>query len=365
MLQSILRMTAIMLLTSQLGNPAMSQDDDPQPTARGKIVLKQSKHSDFHVFIPKKKPQRILVIAHGTPGSNDETTDLSKKFIERWTDFANKRRLLLISVAFNRENFASDSKYGYGGYRGLFGRTIGADRYVIELVESLQSQCSIQDGRFLLYGHSAGGQFLIRFCVTHPDRIAAAVASAPGRFAFPDSKVGWPYGMKRFSKTIKWSETESQKTVHEPQEKAFRSAARLPIVVLYGEQDTEEQPKRAAHPGKNRIDYGTGWVAAMNAFVKAEKPSVSLKIIPGIGHNSRLLTGPCQKAFVKLDWVEPAKTDVMRTWRSAGKKFTVNAKLVERVDDNVKLLTEAGKEIEVPVDKLSKTDLRFLEIETP
>ena len=50
-------------------------------------------------------------------------------------EFASKRRLVLISVSFNRENFASDSrKVGYG-YRGLFGRAMGADDYVIQLVE--------------------------------------------------------------------------------------------------------------------------------------------------------------------------------------------------------------------------------------
>ena len=55
-----------------------------------------------------------------------------------------------------------------------------------------------QDGKFMLYGHSAGGQFVSRYVVKHPDRIIAAVISAAGSFAgrpggpLRAGRVRWP-----------------------------------------------------------------------------------------------------------------------------------------------------------------------------
>jgi len=327
---------------------------------RNQIVPVTNDHGSFYVFIPRSEPKRILVIAHGTPDSGQTAVAAAEKFVKRWTDFANKKKLLLISVAFDRENFGSEGKWGYGGYRGLFGRHIGADEHVIQLVDEYQSYCSIQDGRFLLYGHSAGGQFLNRFCVTHPDRIAAAVASAPGRFAFPTDAARWPYGSGRFERDVSWAENEKSKVVVEPDLAKFKLAASLPITIVYGEEDLDKQPKRDAHPGTTRIDYGRGWVEAMNELAASKSPSIRLKIEKGVGHSSSRLTVPCQKELMRLKWGQPNKTQIMRTWRSKNRKFKVRAKFIELNDDSVRLLTDEGKEISVKLTKLGDSDREFI-----
>jgi hypothetical protein len=99
----------------------------------------------------------------------------------------------------------------------------------------------------------------------------------------------------------------------------------------------------------------------MNEFGGVEKPTISLKIEKGFGHSSSRATVPCQKALMRLKWVEPPKTAIMRTWRSKSGMFRVDAKLVENNGTEIKLITEVGKEIEVKIAALSKTDLRFLE----
>ena len=350
------------LLLVSYSRPVFAQDvvAGVPKLARNKILELKTDHSDYHLFIPKRKPKRILVIAHGTPDAGQSTTELSLRFIKRWTEYATKNRLLLISISFNRENFASDSrKVGYG-YRGLFGRVIGSDDYVIQLVEKYIPLCSVQDGRFLLYGHSAGGQFLIRFCVMHPERIAAAVASAPGRFAYPNAEVNWPNGMKPFAKKVRWNEKEVYKTVIRPSAAKFAEASKLPIVVLYGDKDIADQSKHPGHPGSTRLEFGRAWVNDMNELEGGNDPSITLKIEKGFGHSSSRATVPCQKEHKKLKWVEPPKTAIMRTWRSKSGSYRVEAKLVENNGTEVKLLTEAGKQVEVKTTVLSKTDLEFL-----
>ena len=336
---------------------ASGQSDKIQ---RNEIVSLSNDKGHYHVFIPRAEPKRILVIAHGTPGKGETAIGLAEKFIKRWTDFAKKKKLLLISVAFDRRNFGSEGKHGYGGYRGLFGREIGADEYVIQLVEEFKNYCSVRDGRFLLYGHSAGGQFLNRFCVAHPERIAGAVASAPGRFAFPTDSARWPYGAGRFEREISWSETEKPKVIVEPNIEKFKLAATLPIAIMYGENDLDKQPKRDAHPGTTRIDYGRGWVDAMNELGGLQNHSIKLKLEPDVGHSSSRLTVPCQKELLKLDWVKPAKTKIMRLWRSKNRKFKVKAMLVESFDETVTLITDSDKTISVALKKLCDADREFL-----
>ena len=51
------------------------------------------------------------------------------------------------------------------GDPGLFGREIGADEWVLKLVEAHRTTVELSNEQFNLYGHSAGGQFVGRFLV--------------------------------------------------------------------------------------------------------------------------------------------------------------------------------------------------------
>ena len=50
----------------------------------------------------------------------------------------------------------------------------------------------------------------------------------------------------------------------------------------------------------------------------------------------------------------------LREWKSSKGTFSVRAKLISQDDDSVKLETETGKVVEVPITKLSSTDRAFL-----
>ena len=71
----------------------------------------------------------------------------------------------------------------------MFGRLVGADEFVNEILTDYKNQFSDFDGRIYLYGHSAGGQFVSRYIVRHPAKVIAAVISAAGTYAFPDPKM--------------------------------------------------------------------------------------------------------------------------------------------------------------------------------
>ncbi len=56
----------------------------------------------------------------------------------------------------------------------------------------------------------------------------------------------------------------------------------------------------------------------------------------------------------------PAQESESRTWRDATGVFSVEAKLVERTATEVKLRTSAGKEVSVPIARLSEDDVEYL-----
>ena len=157
-----------------------------------KIVLTESGWGNFAYYIPAR-PQGVLVLGHCYPWpdgsrSSSQLAGHVKEYAERWRIFADVHRLIILVPAFGSGDFIE--------YRNLFGKQVNADEFVNHLVDQYgYAFINSFDGRFYLYGHSAGGQFANRYTVVHPQRLKGVVLSAPGRYAYPDPSIPWPYGM--------------------------------------------------------------------------------------------------------------------------------------------------------------------------
>ena len=265
---------------------------------RGEIERGSTDNGDYWYYRPFGRLRQILIIAHGTPG-RDETADAAaRRFIERWTSFAAEQRILLVAPAFDNLNFGGRSGPG-GGYRGLFGREVGADDFVLDIVERFASETPSLTGPFLLYGHSAGGQFACRFLLTHPERLRAVVLSAPGRYAFPDLEAAWPYGLKPIARDLRWKSPEAIRSARvTPERSKWLRAAGKPVFVIVGSEDLERQPIRAGHgrAGETRVSFAKAWTEAMLGFARAagQKSRIEIEVVDGVGHSSRRLTPRAQ-----------------------------------------------------------------------
>ena len=226
-----------------------------------------------------------------------------KDYASKWIAFANSQKVIVIAPVFDVENFASSQtgKYGSGGYRGLVGRHIDADELVIKLAQKYGTFTTTKDGRILLTGHSAGGQFTCRFIVRHPNHIAAAVVGSAGRFSYPDSSANWPYGAGPTKGTIRWSETETRAIDVKPNIDTWAKAATLPIFAVVGADDLEPQPKRPAHRGTTRVELAQSWIEDMNklAAERGAAGAAQVIVVPRNGHNGADLPLAVQSAFVK------------------------------------------------------------------
>ena len=253
---------------------------------------------DHYIYFPSFIPKNILVVAHGMYGENESAKEVAKRFIERWMSYADEHGLIVIAPVFDDERFGALSQ-GYGGYRGLFGKHVSADKFVNNLVNQYTQNTSEKSEKFYLYGHSAGGQFTNRYVVTHPQKIIKAVVSAAGRFSYPDKKVTWPYGAGNLTKTIYWDNGYTSQNVEITKTLSNYALAASKVTIVVGSADIESQPSRPGHVGTTRIEFAQSWARSMNNTANAYNmpATIEVRVIDGIGHNSRRLTPYCAAAL--------------------------------------------------------------------
>lgn len=255
------------------------------------VQLHSATVGDYQLYIPQKPAKHILVVAHGMLSKNQDAAAQAKTYAKRWAPYAEQHGLIVIAPVFDDERFGNLTQ-GYGGYRNLFGKYIGADEFVHQLVEKYRHHTTSASAQFYLYGHSAGGQFVSRYSVTHPERIIKAVISAAGRYSYPDDSTSWPYGAGRLNKKISWDKGSIIR--HErvsPQLINYAKAAEK-VQIVIGARDTKVQDKRPAHIGNNRIAFANSWAAAMNNLARGYNLPAKVQVhqVAGVGHDSARLT---------------------------------------------------------------------------
>ncbi len=242
----------------------------------------------------------VLVIAHGMLGRGQRAVPLARRFLERWVPLARRHGVVLVAPAFDQAGFGGRAGPG-GGYRGLFGREMGADVFVERAVADVARRRGARGDRFLLYGHSAGGQFASRYLVRHPDRLLAVVLSAPGKFPFPDPAAPWPNGLGRLRRNMRWPGRSPSRVDISPDPATWARAASLPVTVVVGSRDTRPQNSPPGQQGSNRLERARAWVAEMNRFARGRqgKGRLRLEVVRGVGHSSAGLTPRCAAALVR------------------------------------------------------------------
>jgi len=195
----------------------------------------------------------------------------------------------------------------HGDYQrlGRVGRGPRADRALEDLIDACAKRFDLRFGRRFLFGFSAGGQFVHRYLMAHPQRVTAAVVGAPGWYTFPDPRRAYPHGMRvgRELPGVRMVPTEFLKT---------------PVLVVVGSRDFQRDRslRQTAgvdrQQGQDRLERAVRWVEAMNRLALGhELPQpVQLQVIKGAGHD---FTASCvaglvgtTESFLTAQPLEPA-----------------------------------------------------------
>jgi pimeloyl-ACP methyl ester carboxylesterase len=268
----------------------------------GQVVEVVDAYGVYYVYLPTSRSTGadILVLVHGTPQVDQSAEASARATIGYWLDFSEAQGWILIAPAFNQENFSSRlGDHALGGYRGLFGREIGADAWVLRLVQAYQAPAGNAGQPFYLYGHSAGGQFLGRFLVAHPELVKRAVITAAATYPQLDSAVAWPYGLGELHTELAWDAETTQKIDIIPDRGKWLAATQVPLTVIVGLDDTAELPVYPGQKGRNRFTNARRWLADMAEFARQNglESRFELMVIPGKGHTQVGLIPYSQQAL--------------------------------------------------------------------
>jgi len=266
----------------------------PRTKEAGKVQKKRTRHGRYVQYIPRtlKTPVEILVVVHGTPGSDETALEVAEHFLTNFILAAKRKGMILLAPAFDQRDFGSKAGPG-GGYRGLFGREIRADEFLNEILARYVTKFRGYDGTIYLYGHSAGGQFVSRYAVMHAPRLKGAVISAAGSYAFPNPNAPWADGMQPLRRTMTWDGDAKPRFVDiRPDPNGWLEASQLPITVLVGDADETRMSQNPTQKGANMVTRAGSWVEEMNALADshAKVGSIRLVVVPGVGHNSARLS---------------------------------------------------------------------------
>ena len=259
----------------------MSSPARDRRSSSNEPLIKQAWETDYAEYIPQD-PRAVLVIGHCYPWADGTRTarqlaEHARRYAERWRPFADREKVILIIPALGSGKHA--------GYRELVPVDgIRADLVVNQLVDHYRTLLPMgAHSGFFMYGHSAGAQFACRYALAHPDRLRGLVLSAPGRYAFPDPAVSWPYGM---GSTTEKNPPHPQLAIPFPSAWT-KVACGLPTNIVVGSRDTSLQAEAPGHPRRSRLDHAIQWKTAMNDLAAASTcpRRVELTLVPGASHD--------------------------------------------------------------------------------
>lgn len=223
----------------------------------------------------------ILFVIHG----NSRTAE---KYREAWIEIADKHRALLLVPHFTREDFPEDIHFNMGDMFKMDSldnllSPNPANEWSYSLIDPIfdfvvEKMKNKSEG-YLIYGHSAGSQFLHRLLFFKPEaKVQKAVCANAGWYTMPDFDQLFPYGLK---------ETQCDTTT-------LRKLFAKEVTVLLGDQDTDtghsslRRTPEAMQQGAHRFQRGHTFYEACQRMAQALNVQFAwdLRVVPGVAHSN-------------------------------------------------------------------------------
>ena len=216
-----------------------------------KRCLQQDPEHEYFLYLPQTRlvEAPMFVSVHGI-------TRNAAEHARSFAPFAERNGVILIAPLFSTDRFP--------GYQRLARTDKGprADLTLDHIVAEVGDLVGSDIDRLFMFGYSGGGQFVHRYALAHPLKVARLVVAAAGWYTFPDPTRSYPSGLKG----TRDMPVDGQKTLH------FLS---IPISVLVGDGDTLRDPELNksrridGQQGLNRLERGRRWIRSMEVAARA------------------------------------------------------------------------------------------------
>ncbi len=206
-------------------------------------TLRQDSNQRFLLYLPRENPDGapVFVTMHGISRNAEEHARLFAPFAEQYG-------VVLIAPLFPAERFPDYQSLGRKGEH--------SDAMLLKIIAEVNRLTRAQTDRLYLFGYSGGGQFVHRFAMAHPERVARYAVAAAGWYTFPDPLLEYPRGIKQAPLFPDISFDPAR----------FLS---IPACVLVGEKDIHRDPhlnksrSTDRQQGSTRLERGIRWIQAM------------------------------------------------------------------------------------------------------
>lgn len=208
-------------------------------------TLRSDPTLSYYLYVPKqlKTGTRTFVTVHGISRRAHEHAAL-------FAPFAEAQGVVLIAPYFSANRFPDYQRMS------RIGRGERSDQALETIVAEVGRLTRADTSKLYLFGYSGGAQFVHRFAMAHPERVARYVLGAAGWYTFPDQTIKYPLGIRAAKKL--------PGVTFDPN----RFLA-VPAMVLVGERDNKQNgdmrdsSKLDALQGRSRLERGQKWVEVM------------------------------------------------------------------------------------------------------
>ena len=247
----------------------------------------------FNYRDPMVQPRENIRVFYHAPAQITPETDLwivihgagrnAEGYRDGFVEPLGSDNVLLIVPEFTTDNFPGSKAYNLGNMDAGRGRFHPEPVWTFSIIERLfdkvRADLNLKVNDYVIYGHSAGSQFVHRMLFLKTEtRVRAAILANAGWYTMPDETVAFPYGLRGMPggpERVSW-------------------ALRIPVVVLLGDRDIDPNHRQllrtpqAMAQGPFRLARGEKFFAT--AQEKASALGVpfgwTLDYVQGVGHSN-------------------------------------------------------------------------------
>lgn len=272
----IIWLFAAMALLCAAALPAQAQAWD----AKGVYTFDQWAGPPVRVFYsvpPEAGPDTRIVIV--IPGARRNADD----YRDQWHHLAMANKFIVLTLEGSVDNFPTEWDYNAGGVVSPEGDVKPEETRIFSVIEPMFDDFKKRFGSnretYGLYGHSAGGGFVHRYVLFHPEaRFDVAIAANPAFFTIPNTSETYPFGLS------------GAPLADDAVDRWLKSR----LVLMLADRDTGPRgnelsdSQRAHQQGPSVFARGLGFfhAALVTADTKGIELNWKLEIVHDVGHSN-------------------------------------------------------------------------------
>jgi len=241
-----------------------------------KFVVNDTKEVTVYYTLPKKitGDTKVFVVMHGMKRNG-------KTYAEIFRYLSEKENIAVITPEFRKDMFPVSEYQRANISKNLSNPESGDLTYhvVDKIFEDVIKRFGLQTRKYILYGHSAGGQFTARAAMFSDSKyLDYAIAAAAGTYTFLNENMPYPHGIKDLA---------AYRSI------VLRNIGERELYILIGNADTSQDDPRLHksfhEQGKHRYERAINFFNTSKAYSESHGGAFAwrLVVMDGVGHNSR------------------------------------------------------------------------------